>query len=90
MNKAELISAIANHSDLTKSQANMALDGFVNAVTNALKGSDKVTILGFGTFSANMRAARPGRNPKTGAEIQIPAKTVAKFKPGKDLANAIN
>ena len=90
MNKAELISAIANNTDLTKSQAGIALDGLVGVVTGALKGGDKVTILGFGTFSTANRAARPGRNPKTGAEILIPAKTIAKFKPGKDLATTIN
>jgi DNA-binding protein HU-beta len=90
MNKAELITAVANNTDLTKAQAALALDGIITTVTGALTNGDKVTILGFGTFSTASRSARPGRNPKTGAEIQIPAKTVAKFKPGKDLATAIN
>lgn len=90
MNKAELIAAIANNTDLTKAQAGNALDGLVTVVTSALTNGEKVTVLGFGTFSTGDRAARPGRNPKTGAEIQIPAKTIAKFKPGKDLAEAIN
>ena len=90
MNKAELIAAIANNTDLTKAQAGNALDGLVTVVTSALTNGEKVTVLGFGTFSTADRAARPGRNPKTGAEIQIPAKTIAKFKPGKDLAEAIN
>ena len=90
MNKAELITAIANSTDLTKAQAGNALDGLVSVVTSALTNGEKVTVLGFGTFSTAERAARPGRNPKTGAEIQIPAKTIAKFKPGKDLAESIN
>ena len=90
MNKAELIAAIANNTDLTKAQAGNALDILVTVVTSALTNGEKVTVLGFGTFSTGDRAARPGRNPKTGAEIQIPAKTIAKFKPGKDLAEAIN
>ena len=90
MNKAELITAIANSTDLTKAQAGNALDGLVSVVTSALTNGEKVTVLGFGTFSTAERAARPGRNPKTGAEIQIPAKTIAKFKPGKDLADSIN
>jgi len=90
MNKAELITAIANNTDLTKAQAGNALDGLVTVVTSALTNGEKVTVLGFGTFSTADRAARPGRNPKTGAEIQIPAKTIAKFKPGKDLAESIN
>lgn len=90
MNKAELITAIANNTDLTKAQAGTALDGLVNVVTDALSSGQKVTVLGFGTFSTAERAARPGRNPATGEAIQIAAKTVAKFKPGKDLADAIN
>jgi DNA-binding protein HU-beta len=90
MNKAELIANIANNTELTKAQAGTALDGLVGVITNALTSGDKVTILGFGTFSTADRAARPGRNPKTGAEIQIPAKTIAKFKPGKDLAGKLN
>ena len=90
MNKAELITAIANSTELTKAQAGTALDGLVNVVTDALSNGQKVTVLGFGTFSTAERAARPGRNPATGEAIQIAAKTVAKFKPGKDLADAIN
>ena len=90
MNKAELITAIANSTDLTKAQAGNALDGLVSVVTSALTNGEKVTVLGFGTFSTAERAARPGRNPKTGAEIQIPAKTIAKFKPGKELKEAVN
>ena len=85
MNKAELITAIANNTDLTKAQAGTALDGLVNVVTDAPSSGQKVTVLGFGTFSTAERAARPGRNPATGEAIQIAAKTVAKFKPERTL-----
>lgn len=86
MNKAELIEAMAKAADCTKTQAGEALDGFINAVTVALKKGDKVTLVGFGTFSVSKRAARVGRNPQTGKEIKIAAKKVAKFKAGKELS----
>jgi DNA-binding protein HU-beta len=89
MNKAELIEAIAKSADITKVQAGEALDGFVNAVTTTLKKGDKVTLVGFGTFSISKRAARIGRNPQTGKEIKIAAKKVAKFKAGKELATKV-
>jgi DNA-binding protein HU-beta len=85
MNKAELISKIADDAGVTKAQANAALDSFVEAVTKTLKGGGKVTLVGFGTFSVTKRAARNGRNPQTGAVIKIKARKVAKFKAGKDL-----
>ena len=86
MNKAELISKLADDAGVTKTQANAALDSFVEAVTVTLKKGGKVTLVGFGTFSVSKRAARNGRNPKTGAVIKIKAKKVAKFKAGKELS----
>ncbi len=86
MNKAELVSKIADDSGLSKSQANAALDAFTDAVGKALKSGDKVTLVGFGTFSVSKRKARTGRNPKTGAAIKIKAKKVARFKAGKELS----
>lgn len=90
MNKSELISAIAEESGLTKADAGKALDATVNAITKALSSSDSVAILGFGTFAVGERAARTGRNPQTGKEMQIPAAKVPKFKPGKALKDAVN
>lgn len=86
MNKAELIAQIAEDASITKTQANAALDSFVDTVTKTLKKGDKVTLVGFGTFSVSKRAARTGRNPQTGATIKIKAKKVARFKAGKELA----
>jgi DNA-binding protein HU-beta len=86
MNKAELISKIADEAGITKTQANNTLDSFVEAVGKTLKGGGKVTLVGFGTFSVSKRAARNGRNPQTGAVIKIKAKKVAKFKAGKELS----
>jgi DNA-binding protein HU-beta len=86
MNKAELIAKIADDASITKTQANAALDSFVEAVTKTLKGGGKVTLVGFGTFSVSKRAARNGRNPQTGAVIKIKARKVAKFKAGKELS----
>jgi DNA-binding protein HU-beta len=85
MNKAELIAHIADNAEITKTQANASVDAFIEAVTKALKKGDKVTLVGFGTFSVSKRAARMGRNPQTGATIKIKAKKVAKFKAGKEL-----
>jgi DNA-binding protein HU-beta len=89
MNKAELIAKIAEDAEITKTQANATLDSFVEAVTKSLKKGDKVTLVGFGTFSVSKRKARNGRNPKTGETIKIKAKKVAKFKPGKELSERI-
>jgi len=86
MNKAELIAKLADDAGITKTQANEALDSFVEAVTKTLKGGGKVTLVGFGTFSVTKRAARNGRNPQTGQVIKIKAKKVAKFKAGKELS----
>ncbi|WQD40776.1 HU family DNA-binding protein [Niabella yanshanensis] len=89
MNKAELIEKLAKDAGLTKTQANAALDSFTEAVTKTLKKGDKVTLVGFGTFSVTKRAARNGRNPQTGAVIKIKAKKVARFKAGKELSSKI-
>jgi len=86
MNKAELVSKIAEDAGIGKSQANAALDSFVDAVTKSLRSGSKVTLVGFGTFSVSKRNARTGRNPQTGEAIKIKAKKVARFKAGKDLA----
>ena len=87
MNKAELIAKLSDDAGITKTQANTALDSFIEAVTKTLKGGGKVTLVGFGTFSVSKRAARNGRNPQTGEVIKIKARKVAKFKAGKELAS---
>ncbi len=89
MNKAELIEAIAADSKLTKADAKRALDSFIGATTGALKKGDRVALVGFGSFSVTKRAARKGRNPQTGKEINIAAKKVVKFKAGNDLAGTV-
>ncbi|HKK10370.1 MAG TPA: HU family DNA-binding protein [Bacteroidales bacterium] len=89
MNKAELIEAIASKADLTKADAKKALDAFIDATSDTLKKGDRVALVGFGSFSVAKRAARTGRNPKTGEEMQIPAKKVVKFKPGAELAKIV-
>ncbi len=90
MNKAELIEKIAKDANMTKAQANEAIDSFTSAVVATLKKGDKVTLIGFGTFSVTARAARNGRNPQTGATIKIKARKVPKFKAGKDFSESIN
>ncbi|MDP3461601.1 MAG: HU family DNA-binding protein [Bacteroidales bacterium] len=89
MNKAELIDAMAAEANLTKADAKRALDAFVKATTAALKKSDRVALVGFGSFAVNKRAARKGRNPQTGKEINISAKKVVKFKAGAELSKAV-
>ena len=89
MNKAELIAKLADDAGITKTQANATIDSFVSAVTKTLKGGGKVTLVGFGTFSVTKRAARTGRNPRTGKEIKIAAKKVVKFKAGADLSSKV-
>ncbi len=87
MNKAELIEKIAKDASITKTQANLVIDSFTGAVTATLKKGDKVTLVGFGTFSVTARAARVGRNPQTGAALKIKARKVPKFKAGKDFVS---
>ena len=89
MNKQELIAAIATDSGLTKVEAEKALNSVTTNITAALRRKDKVTLVGFGTFSTSDRAARIGRNPRTGETINIAATTVPKFKAGKELKSAI-
>lgn len=90
MNKAELIDAIAADAGLSKADAKRALDGFVNATSSALKKGDRISLVGFGSFSISKRAARTGRNPQTGKEIKIAAKNVVRFKAGADLSKKVN
>lgn len=85
MNKAQLIDAIAEKAGLTKADSKKALEAFVATVGESLKGGEKVTLVGFGSFSVSERSARNGRNPKTGKMIQIAAKKVVKFKAGAEL-----
>ena len=90
MNKAELIDAIAESAELSKASAARALDSAIESITKALKKGDTVTLVGFGTFSVRKRAARIGRNPRTGESIKIKASKVPGFKAGKALKDAIN
>ena len=90
MNKVELVAAIAEKSELTKVDAEKALKAFIDTVTDELKNGGKVQLVGFGTFETTERAARTGRNPKTGETIEIGASTSPKFKAGKALKDAIN
>jgi len=90
MNKQELIESVAASADLSKADATRAVDAVVDTVTQSLKKGDQVTLVGFGTFSVKDRAARTGRNPQTGATIQIKASKVPGFKAGKALKDAVN
>jgi len=90
MNKAELIDAVADDSDLTKASAARALDSAIENITNALRDGNSVTLVGFGTFTVRQREARMGRNPRTGEAIQIKASRVPGFKAGKALKDALN
>jgi DNA-binding protein HU-beta len=90
MNKEHLVSAIAKESGMTKKDAAVALDATLKCVTEALKNNEKVTLVGFGTFQVRERAARSGRNPKTGQPLQIPAKKVPIFSAGKGLREAVS
>ena len=89
MNKAQLIDAIAEKAGLTKADAKKALDAFVESTTEALKNGDRVALIGFGSFAVASRSARTGRNPQSGAPINIPERKVVKFKPGAELTDAI-
>jgi DNA-binding protein HU-beta len=90
MNKGELIDAVSTQTGLAKADATRAVDSVLDTISQALKGGDAVAIVGFGTFAVKTRAARSGRNPQTGATIQIPASNVPGFKAGKALKDAVN
>lgn len=89
MNKAELIEAIATATDLPKTTAGRALEALTESISEALRKGDSVTLVGFGTFAVKARAARTGRNPQTGAPLQIAAAKLPHFKPGKSLKDAV-
>lgn len=89
MTKEELVSQMAKDAKSTKVQARIALASFINSVTKTLKKGGKVSLVGFGTWSVKKRNARTGRNPQTGATLEIPARKVARFKAGSDLAKAV-
>ena len=90
MNKTELIDAVSDSADISKAAAGRAVDGIIAAITNTLKSGDQVSLVGFGTFLVRDRAARTGRNPRTGEEIQISAAKNPAFKAGKALKDAVN
>ena len=90
MNKKELVESMAEAADISKAAAEKALNGMLMTISEALSKGDTVTLVGFGTFSTVKRTERQAKNPRTGAMIKIPAKTVAKFKPGSKLTDAVN
>ncbi|HLO77760.1 MAG TPA: HU family DNA-binding protein [Magnetospirillum sp.] len=89
MNKNDLVTAVANSSGLSKSDAAKAVDGLFDAITGALKSGDEVRLVGFGTFAVSARAASEGRNPRTGEKITIAASKQPKFKAGKGLRDSV-
>ena len=89
MNKSDLIEVFAAAADISKAAAGRAVEGMTEAITGALKGGDTVSLIGFGTFAVKERAARTGRNPKTGASIEIAASKTPTFKAGKALKDAL-
>jgi DNA-binding protein HU-beta len=90
MNKAQLVEQMASDAEISKAAAARALEAFTSAVSQTLKDGDSVALVGFGTFSVKERAARTGRNPQTGAEIQIAAANIPSFKAGKGLKDQVN
>ena len=89
MNKSELVDSMASETGISKAATEKVLNAFMNSVTKALSKNDRVTLVGFGTFSVKERAARQGRNPQTGENIQIPARKVPRFKAGSKLSSAV-
>jgi nucleoid DNA-binding protein len=90
MNKSDLVTAVAAQADLSKEKADAAVSSIFEQITNALSRDESVTLVGFGSFSQSHRAARAGRNPQTGATIQIAASNGISFKPGKALKDSVN
>ncbi len=90
MNKTELVEAIVKKTEETKKVTEESVNAFLDVVTEALAGGDKVQLVGFGTFEVIQRAARKGKNPQTGEELKIPASKAPKFKPGKALKDIVN
>jgi DNA-binding protein HU-beta len=90
MNKADLIQAVADAANLSKADATRALDAVIDAITDALKKDDAVSLVGFGTFAVKTRGERQGRNPQTGDTITIKSSKIPSFKPGKGLKDAVN
>ncbi|MEF2073905.1 HU family DNA-binding protein [Consotaella aegiceratis] len=90
MNKNELVSAVAEKAELSKQQATQAVDAVFDVISTTMSKGDDIRLVGFGTFSVAHRAASKGRNPSTGAEVDIPARNVPKFAPGKSLKDAVN
>ncbi|MEY3051091.1 MAG: hypothetical protein RLY31_876 [Bacteroidota bacterium] len=90
MNKGDLINKVAEGAGMKKAEATAAVDGVLNAIRESLVAGEKVTLVGFGTFSVSKKEERQGRNPQTGATITIPAKSSVKFKAGKELGDAVN
>lgn len=89
MNKSDLIANVANLAGLKKTEAEKAIDAIFESITDALKKKQEVRLIGFGTFAVSERPATEGRNPRTGAKINIPAKRLPKFRPGKQLKEAV-
>jgi len=89
VNKAELVEEVSSEVGLTKKDVNNVVDAITSAITNSLARKERVTLVGFGTFQVQKRKARQGVNPQTKAKIRIPAKEVPKFKPGKNLREAV-
>ncbi|WP_188066575.1 HU family DNA-binding protein [Brevibacillus brevis] len=89
MNKTELVTKVAETTELTKKDATKAVDAILDAIADALKEGDKVSLIGFGNFEVRERAARKGRNPQTGEEIEIAASKMPAFKPGKELKDSV-
>lgn len=90
MNKKELVESMAEAADITKASAEKALNGMLVAISDALARGEKVTLIGFGTFCAVKRSGRTAKNPRTGKVVEIPEKTIAKFKAGSKLSEAVN
>jgi DNA-binding protein HU-beta len=90
MNKGDLVKIIADAAEISNARANDTLNAVLDSIRKSLKKGDKVTLIGFGTYSTTKRAKRSGRNPATGAKITIPAKTLVRFKAGKELTDAVN